>query len=202
MCNTVTSWCWRGLLSFLILKLKLFNLYLYVWLDLLDLTFHFYKVDPPPMRLEVQVCTSSQSVLTHPRNCDGRFGVKWSRRGESVLRVSPPPERDTIHLRTVVGAVLREDVLHLPNPGVRIFIHPPPSVVFITKVFCHNLNIALSLCSSHHPKYLHVGSYHSSSTILFFWFYMFIFMCVCVCTCVYYQEKNIKSKKSFIVIIE
>ena len=94
MCNTVTSWCWRGLLSFLILKLKLFNLYLYVWLDLLDLTLHFYKVDPPPMRLEVQVCTSSQSVLTHPRNCDGRFGVKWSRRG-GVSPAGVSPQRGT-----------------------------------------------------------------------------------------------------------
>ena len=134
MCNTVTSWCWRGLLSFLILKLKLFNLYLYVWLDLLDLTFHFYKVDPPPMRLEVQVCTSSQSVLTHPRNCDGRFGVKWSRRGESVLRASPP--REGHHSSENCGWCCTQGSRAPPSQSGGSDLHPPPpSVVLITKVF-------------------------------------------------------------------
>ena len=184
MCNTVTSWCWRGLLSFLILKLKLFNLYLYVWLDLLDLTLHFYKADPPPMRLEVQVCTSSQSVLTHPRNCDGRFGVKWNRRG-GVSPTGVSPQRGTPFIWELWLVLYSGKTCStFPIQGFGSSSTPPPSVVFITKVFCHNLNIALSLCSSHHPKYLHVGSYHSSSTILFFLIlYVYIYVCMCVYMC-------------------
>ena len=197
MCNTVTSWCWRGLLSFLILKLKLFNLYLYVWLDLLDLTLHFYKADPPPMRLEVQVCTSSQSVLTHPRNCDGRFGVKWNRRG-GVSPTGVSPQRGTPFIWELWLVLYSgKSCSTFPIQGFGSS-STPPSVVLITKVFCHNPNIASSLCSSHHSKYPHVSSYQSSSTILFFlilYVYIYVWLCACVCVCVCVYTCTLSGKK-------
>ena len=159
MCNTVTSWCWRGLHSFLILKLKLFNLYLYVWLDLLDLTPHFHKVDPPPMRLDPNPRSRfAQEILVgdlvhlesfrvlevswvferqdywEPRNCDGRFGVKWSRRGESVLRASPP--REGHHSSENCGWCCTQGSRAPPSQSGGSDLHPPPpNVVLITKVF-------------------------------------------------------------------
>ena len=182
MCNTVTSWCWRGLLSFLILKLKLFNLYLYVWLDLLDLTLHFYKVDPPPMRLEVQVCTSSQSVLTHPRNCDGRFGVKWNRRG-GVSPTGVSPQRGTPFIWELWLVLYSgKSCSTFPIQGFGSS-STPPSVVLITKVFCHNPNIASSLCSLHIIQNISTWAAITVAPPSCFFGSICLYLCVTVCVC-------------------
>ena len=220
MCNTVTSWCWRGLLSFLILKLKLFNLYLYVWLDLLDLTLHFHKVDPPPMRLDPNprsrfaqeilagdlVHLESFQVLEvswvferqdywEPRNCDGRFGVKWSRRGESVLRASPP--REGHHSSENCGWCCTQGSHAPPSQSRGSDLHPPPH-----PALCSSQKFFVTTWTLLWVYVLHIIQNISTWVAItvappscFFWFYMFIFMCVCVCTCVHYLERNIKSKK-------
>ena len=125
-------------------------------------------------------------------------------KGESVLRASPPErEEHPAHLRTVADAVLREVVLHLPNSGVWITIHPTQRCVH-HKSFFHNPNIASSLCSLHIIQNISTWAAITVAppSCFFLVLYVYIYVWLYVCACVHYLEKNIKSKKSVIVIIE
>ena len=59
-----------------------------------------------------------------PRNCDGRFGVKWSRRVESVLRASPP--REGHHSSENCGWCCTQGRHAPPSQSRGSDLHPPP----------------------------------------------------------------------------
>ena len=209
MCNTVTSWCWRGLLSFLILKLKLFNLYLYVWLDLLDLTLHFHKVDPPPMRLDPN--SRSRFVLLHNR-CWHILEIvtvdsvsSGTEGGESVLRASPP--REGHHSSENCGWCCTQGSRAPPSQSRGSDLHPPHPALYSSQKFfvttrtllrVYDLHITQNIPTWAAIRVAPPSCFFFDSICLYLCVTVRMCVCVCVCVCVHVYtiwKKILKVKK-------